>query len=360
MSVKLREKKIKNGKSYYLDIYHEGERSYEFLDIKVLKSDSSLKRKEQKAIAEAIRDQKSIELSAEGTVYTPRHIKNADLIAYCENYLNNYPKKDVRMIKYSIEKFKDFLKAERLLSRSGTFRVRLLTPNVAKKFKDYLVSDESGLTGETPLNYLSRFKKVIRHGKSQGLFKKDPFENITFSKKETQRGTLKKNVLTVDELRDLASIECANAEVKRAFLFACYTGLGIAEIKVLKWSNIQNERLMTKRQKTNAEVNIKLSAGAIKLLGDKKTSNELVFDISISDTAINKNLRSWVKKAKIDKHITFYCGRHTYAVLLLNNNTNLKTVADALAHKSTQHTIKYLNYVNSLKDKATGNLPEIM
>ena len=41
------------------------------------------------------------------------------------------------------------------------------------------------------------------------------------------------------------------------------------------------------------------------------------------------------------------------------NGANLKTVADALGHSDTSHTIKYLNYVDALKDRAMDNLPEI-
>jgi len=37
MSVKLREKKVNNGISLYLDIYNNGKRSYEFLKIKLIK-----------------------------------------------------------------------------------------------------------------------------------------------------------------------------------------------------------------------------------------------------------------------------------------------------------------------------------
>jgi integrase/recombinase XerD len=67
-------------------------------------------------------------------------------------------------------------------------------------------------------------------------------------------------------------------------------------------------------------------------------------------------LKNWIKKAEIEKNISFYCGRHTYAVNLLKNGANLKTVSDAMGHSNTRHTVKYLNYVDSLKDTATSNL----
>ena len=39
------------------------------------------------------------------------------------------------------------------------------------------------------------------------------------------------------------------------------------------------------------------------------------------------------------------------------NGANLKTVADLLGHSTTQHTIKYLNYTDPLKEEAINKLP---
>ncbi len=55
MAVQLRTKKLKGGKiSYYLDIYHNGRRSYEFLKIYTSPSDTTTKKKEKKQLAEKL------------------------------------------------------------------------------------------------------------------------------------------------------------------------------------------------------------------------------------------------------------------------------------------------------------------
>lgn len=62
-----------------------------------------------------------------------------------------------------------------------------------------------------------------------------------------------------------------NNEVKKAFLFACYTGLGLSECKKLTWGEIKNERLIIDRSKLNsAEINNGLSAKALEIIGERK------------------------------------------------------------------------------------------
>jgi len=96
----------------------------------------------------------------------------------------------------------------------------------------------------------------------------------------------------------------------------------------------------------------------LNLIGTPTKKTDLIFNLTsnsgkqISDNGINKCLGNWVK---IDKHITFYRTRHTFATQLLTYGANLKTVADALGHTNTRNTIKYLNYIDSLKDEALGN-----
>lgn len=185
---------------------------------------------------------------------------------------------------------------------------------------------------------------------------------MKFKKKGDYSETrLTKQVLTEEEITVLQETYCGNSEIKRAFLFACYSGLGLAECKVLKWSNIINERLIISREKTGTEINLALSKTALGFIGKRHELDSLIFDLKhngkfISEVSINKTLNNWLKKAEIDKKISFYCGRHTFATRLLIKGANLKTVSDALAHKTTANTIKYLNYVNSLKDEATSNL----
>ena len=67
MGVYLREKKLGSGKiSYYLDIYHNKTRWYEFLKITVNKTHPSPNDKEKKRLAQEIRSKRENELIVQG------------------------------------------------------------------------------------------------------------------------------------------------------------------------------------------------------------------------------------------------------------------------------------------------------
>ena len=69
-----------------------------------------------------------------------------------------------------------------------------------------------------------------------------------------------------------------------------------------------------------------------------------------------KALRHWCKRAGIDKHITWHCARHSFAVNILNNGANIKTVAALLGHSGLKHTEKYTRAVDALKQDAINSL----
>jgi len=73
----------------------------------------------------------------------------------------------------------------------------------------------------------------------------------------------------------------------------------------------------------------------------------------------NKALKRWVARAGIKKHITWHCGRHSFAVNILNNGANIKTVASLLGHSGLKHMEKYTRAVDELKQKAIDSLPEL-
>ena len=72
-----------------------------------------------------------------------------------------------------------------------------------------------------------------------------------------------------------------------------------------------------------------------------------------------KSVRRWVKRADIDKHISWHCARHSFAVNILNNGANIKTVASLLGHSGLKHTEKYTHAVDKLKEDAINSLPEL-
>ena len=95
----------------------------------------------------------------------------------------------------------------------------------------------------------------------------------------------------------------------------------------------------------------------LSLIGEGK-KDELIFALP-SHTMCLKALRHWVAKAGIDKHITWHCARHSFAVNILNNGANIKTVASLLGHAGLKHTEKYTRAVDKLKEDAINTLASL-
>ena len=64
-------------------------------------------------------------------------------------------------------------------------------------------------------------------------------------------------------------------------------------------------------------------------------------------------------KAGINKNITFHCGRHTYATLMLTHNVDLFTVSKLLGHKNIKTTQLYAKVVDQRKIDAVKQFPQL-
>lgn len=346
-------KPLKNRQRIWLRYTLENKRKeYEKTDFYLYKNGKGKEDKETWAAAKrlAIRREGEILSGNYGAEIVINTKKNISAFKFLNIYEESYTKKDLRMIRYSIEKFKEF-------RGNKDLQLGALTNAIVKDYADYL-KHEAGLTGETPNNYLSRFKKILKDAINRNMLSSKVLENVSI---KIPRTSLKKQVLTIDELKKLKGVYWGNEEVKNAFLFACFSGLGFAELKKLTWESIlfDEKKLITYRAKTDEQVNNDLHQTAIEILKIQKEKNtRFIFNLK-SNNATQKVLKNAVKKAEIEKNISFYCGRHTFAVNLLLNGANLKTVADCLGHTTTTHTLKYLNFVDSLKKKAINSIPPI-
>jgi integrase len=139
------------------------------------------------------------------------------------------------------------------------------------------------------------------------------------------------------------------------------------DVKDLTFANIDySNRLLkfeqnkTKGHSSASGVVIPLNDGLITLIGKPTDNNRdaKIFTLP-SHTMCLKALRRWVARAGIEKHITWHCARHSFAVNILNNQANIKTVASLLGHSGLKHTEKYTRAVDSLKKQAIDSLPEL-
>ena len=348
MSVKLRYQENKDKvKSYYLHYTTGGKRRKEFLGIHVYPDEPKKYRDEKLRKAKILRARREDELLEGATGIKTPQSKNRRFKPFTDAYLSKYTKKNINTVRGAVNAFYQFAGED--------IKANEITEPKMEDFMEYLKG--SHLTGETPHNYWTKFKMVLKRAKKEGYFNDMPTGDLVFKGKKEKN--LSKQILDLDELRILKDTPCGNSEVKKAFLFSCFTGTGMAEIRKLTWDHIKKDRLILDRSKTKTDLGKKLHRSVLEIIGERGRRNDYVFDIHISDTAVNKNIRNWVKRAEIEKDITFYCARHSFAVMMLRNGENLKTVADLMGHKKVETTARYLNYIKDIKDKAIDNLPSL-
>lgn len=336
-------------KAAYLEISEDGTRRRESIGIVIQKNDNDKRQKERKA--EAIRTKyHNAMMNRQWDLVDPEKF-NFPFLKYCFHFLEHYHRAGKRKYIAAVSSFQSFLEY-RMIDEKITCKE--LTPSICEQYRDYLLQD-AGLTGETPYDYFKRFTAIINKAIRERYFIESPVKNVVFKKPQTD---VKKQILTIEEIQKLINTDYGNPEVRRAFIFACFTGLGEKEIRNIKWGNVLNNRLNIERAKNGMKVSFKLPKTAQNVLGEPGKSDEFIFDLP-SNSRIWRILKKWVEKAGIDKHITFYCARHSFAVMNLKNGANLKTIKDLLGHSTMDNTVKYLNFIDEERDKAMSNLPEL-
>lgn len=349
MGVKLWYRTLKsNKKSIYLDIHHEGERLREklnlFLHLKPKTEQEKSHNREANRMASEIRSKRELELMAADYDLKPTSKKQIDILKYLENFVTNYKKKNKRSTEASFNHFKNFLQKTILSSRD-------LTEDLCTDFRAYL---EEKLTGETPYDYFMHFKRMLKQAVKDGMLKANPAIHVMNRRSENDP----KDILTFDELQTLASTPCNSPEVRRAFIFACNTGLRGVDIRSLQWGHIQNGTLKVVQSKTQKPVSVNLNATAAKLLGKTGAADRPVFTLP-SQNGVNKTLKAWVKRAKLSKHITFHSARHTFATNILLFDGNIATAASLLGHTGLKHILRYVRIADSMKQDAVNKLPTL-
>lgn len=321
--------------------------------------------KEILELAKKIRFERGQELLESVEGYRLKKDRDINFFDYFQNYINNYTKKDIKMLKVALNRFKDFLHCtEEYRKFEKRITPNQITPNMIEAYTEYLKIRSKG---EGAKSIYARFKKVVKNAVKQDIMRKNPCNDITIKVDEQ---LLKKEVLSQDEIQRLITThyDNENPNIRRAFIFCLYCGLRFCDVKDLTFMNVDYsnkllkfEQSKTKGHSANSGVIIPLNSGLLNLIGkpiDSDNRDTPIFPLPSYEMCL-KALKRWVNRAGIDKHISWHCARHSFAVNILNNGANIKTVASLLGHSGLKHTEKYTRAVDSLKQEAINSLPII-
>ena len=353
----------KNGNTY-----NKINRKYERLNLFIWQAPRTpIERKQNSEtleLAKKIRFERGQQLLNDTEGYRLKKERKINFLDYFKAYIDKYTKRDKRMLELALRRFVDFLNDTPEYNKyAGDVKPDNLTRDMMEDFTEYL---QGRSKGEGARSIYQRFKKVIKHAVEHDVLKKNPCTGIAIKVDDQQ---LKKEILTVDEVQQLAGThyQHENRNIQRAFLFCCYTGLRFCDVKDLTFSNVDysNKILIFEQNKTRGHsassgVVIPLDEWLLELISQPSEPgkrNESIFKLP-THAACTKALQRWVNRAGINKHVTWHCSRHSFAVNILNNGANIKTVSTLLGHSGLKHTEKYTRAIDSLKREAIESLPK--
>lgn len=316
-------------------------------------------------LAKKIRFERGQELLESIKGYRLKKDRSINFLDYFQSYIDSYTKTDIRMMKIALQRFKDFLSETPEYSKFVLYiKPEQLTKDMMIAFTEYL---QSRSVGEGAKSIYQRFKKVINYAIEHDVMIKNPCTGVSI---RVDDQILRKDVLSMEEVQMLINThyDNENSNVRRAFILSLYCGLRFCDVKELTYKNVDysNKLLKFEQNKTKGHsatsgVVIPLNDGLLSLIGELPVNgdkNTLIFPLPTYESCL-KSLKRWVKRAGINKHISWHCARHSFAVNILNNGANIKTVASLLGHSGLKHTEKYTRAVDKLKENAINSLPEL-
>ena len=108
-----------------------------------------------------------------------------------------------------------------------------ITERFCSSFAEYLLKRVSPNSART---YLHKLHAILEHAVSIHMLTSNPMPDIKVLLPRVPKK--QRTHLTLNEMTRLANTPCRHDETKRAFLFACHTGLRLSDIETLKWSDI--------------------------------------------------------------------------------------------------------------------------
>lgn len=353
--------RAKGRRVLYLDCYRNGKRSYEFLKLYLVpEKDEAAKTLNENTMQEAmaIRNQREIEIIHHGELQPKARVKLL-LTDWMEAFKKQKEKtgqsnKRAQTVEIVGKHLEDFAGKNFLLANVDEDFCRRFVQHLGGLTSKNSTKKHQPIAPSTARTYFHVFTAAMNEAVRKKLLPSNPVMYLSSEDKKPIKATKSlRTYLTIEEVRKLIDTDFRNDQLKRAFLFACFTGLRISDIRNLTSKNIVkkngNTYLNIVIQKTRQHFEIKLNNDALRWMPTKQKGH--IFTLTNSIT-INEQLKEWAKAAGINKNVCFHMSRHTFATMALTLGADLYTVSKLLGHQNITITQVYAEIIDEKKDKA--------
>ncbi len=362
--VRVRQRMLKNGNmTLYLDAYVKGVRKVEALGLYLIPEKTKEDRQRNiktREIAEQIKAERIIALQHHSVRQWNKVKKSCISLV---DFLKEYEQEKIGFSESTLKGRRDMRKKVEAYLKE-TDMIDTIMPNVdvdfCRGFLEFLCHAKNGVTKTDTIissggahHHQSTLNGALNKAVREGLLSKNPLMDIS-NQEKFQPSESVREYLTLEEIQTAMETPCPHKDVKRAFLFSCFCGLRLGDIRSLTWRKIltspdgQTLYVRTKMQKTKRLINLPLSNEAIDCLNKRENPDAPIFVLPTVSN-VERNLSFWMRDANIKKHITFHCARHTFATMMLTLGADIYTVSKLLGHSNVNTTAIYAKIVDQKK-----------
>lgn len=218
-----------------------------------------------------------------------------------------------------------------------------LNPELVQQFRNELI--KSDLVPSTINKLLKVLKYYCDDARKKGHKFKDPFLLIRIKHFKSNRLALTQNeVHKLDKYFKKRDTPTSHKKLLRYFLFSCYTGVRISDIKLIKWKDIHDDLLIfipAKTKGTQKEITIPLRPVDKKYLPKFTHFDHPIFE-TFTDQVSNRYIKDVAKKAGIQKKISYHTSRHTFGSLFAEGG-NIVALQKIMGHGDIKTTMGYVH-----------------
>jgi len=241
-------------------------------------------------------------------------------------------------------------------------RFKDITPTFLEKYEVFLRENGNNNGG---IAFKTReLRAVFNKARKRKIIPKEPypFEDYKISKLKSD---ISKRALSLDEFKKIRDVDLSKhphlIEAYNYFMFSVYTrGMNFKDMMLLKWSDIQNDRIHYTRAKTKGKFNLEIIENAQVILDYYKAQNRptnYVFPILLKeklspkqiDNRKHKVLRRYNLKLKkiaqiagVKTKLTSYVARHSFATIHKMLGTPIEKISEMMGHADVSITMSYL------------------